>query len=169
MGKPSTKCRVSKITHSTKKSSLKLITASTGKTSQKLQGATIVKTPTITHSRSLSTAKTGQNSMSMHSNSASKLAASSEVSDKAGMGSMLVAHQSPHSKARSGKKVTSCKSASTVTCLPPHSLRMQGWSNQFQFHQEPSTSQLIFYRITGKFLIICWAAQAQGLWLFNTP
>ena len=64
-------------------------------------------------------AKAGQNSVLTHSNSASKLAAPSEVSCKAGMGSMPVAGQSPHSKARSGKNVTSHKSTGTVACLPP--------------------------------------------------
>ena len=48
------------------------------------------------------------------------MAASSEVSGTAGMGSMLAASQSPLSKARSGKKVTSLKSAGTVAhFLPP--------------------------------------------------
>ena len=64
-------------------------------------------------------AKANQNSVRTHSNSTSKLAASSEVSGKAGMRNMPAAGQSSHSKASSGKKVTSHKATGTVAQLPP--------------------------------------------------
>ena len=79
-------------------------------------------------------AKTGQNSVLIHSNSASKLAAPSEVSGKAGMGSMLVAGWSPCSKARSGKKVTSHKSAGTVAHLPPLVSKKTGFGSSVPDH-----------------------------------
>ena len=79
----------------------------------------------ITHSRSLSMAKASRNSVSICSNSANKVAASSEISGNAGTGSMLVASWSPCSKARSGKKVTSHKSTGTVAhLLPPVSKKI---------------------------------------------
>ena len=103
-----------------KKISQKLVTASTGKTNQKLQEAAIVKTQTqiITHSRSHSLAKASKYSVSTRSSSAHKMAASSEVSGNARTGNMPVASRSPHSKSRSGKKVTSYKSAGTVAHFP---------------------------------------------------
>ena len=64
-------------------------------------------------------AEVSQNSIHTCSNSASKVAASSEVSSKAGMRNMPVAGWLSHSKAGSGKKVTSHKSTSTVAQLPP--------------------------------------------------
>ena len=121
MGKSATKHGVSKNTCSMRKSSQKSVNASTGETNQQPRGAAIVKsqTQTVTCSWSLSSAKAIKNSVSTRCSSVHKVAVLSEVSSNAGMGSMPVASRSPHSKARSNKKVTSYKSAGTVTHFPP--------------------------------------------------
>ena len=121
MGKPSSKCGTGKTACSTKKSSQKSVMASAGKTKQKPQGATIngSKTQTITHSRSLRMAKAGSNSMSTRSSSLKSMAVPAEVSGETLSGSMPVASWSPHPRARSNRKVTSCKSTGTVACYPP--------------------------------------------------
>ena len=104
--------------------------------------------------------KAGRNSVSTCSNSANKVVASSEVSGNAATGSMRVASQSPCSKARSGKKVTSHKSTGTVAHFPPQSLRRLGWIHLQQLHCTPFRSQLISGKRTSKFLITCWTGQA---------
>ena len=121
MGKPSSKRRAGRTTCSTKNSSQKSVMASTGKTKQKPWGAAIngSKTQTVTHSRSLSMAKGGSNSMSTRSSSLKSMVVPAEVSGKALSGSMLVASRSPRPRARSNRKVTSHKSTGTVAHYPP--------------------------------------------------
>ena len=148
MGKSATKCGANKNTHSMRKSSQKSVNTSTGETNQNPQGAAIVKsqTQTITHSRSLSSAKAGKNSVSTWSSSVHKVAASSEVSGTAGTGSMLVASRSPHSRAGSGKKVTSHKSAGTVACFPsPVTKQTGGFISSNCIMYDPETSSFSRY------------------------
>ena len=63
--------------------------------------------------------KDGLNSMSTRSNSLKNMAPPTEVSGEARLGSMPVASQSPHPRARSNRKVTSHKSTGTVARYPP--------------------------------------------------
>ena len=77
------------------------------------------KSQTVTHSRSLSTAKASSNSMSTRSSSPKSMVVPAEVSGEALLGSMPVASWSPHPRARSNRKVTSHKSTGTVARYPP--------------------------------------------------